>query len=635
MSVKKMNKLIISIVAATALLCSGSCNKYLDVIPDNVATLEYAFRDRVSTLKYLATCYSRLPRPGTFNDPGFMAADDLWFHPDLDNFRQLAYELALNGNNTNRPLFSYWHNIEGGLGLWQAIRDCNTFIENAHLARDLDSFERAKWIAEVKTLKAYYHFYLMKLYGPIPIVRENLPITADPDAVKLYREPIDEVVDYIVELLDEAIPDLPLSIDNEVSEAGRITKPVAVSVKAKVLVTAASPLFNGNRDYANLIDNRGLTLFSQVEDPSKWSRAALACKQAIDTCHRAGIQLYEFNNPSLNINDSTKYVLTASQVVTHRWNTERIWGLSSFVSNELQFSTMPRLAPNHENAVYQRLVPTLKMAEMYYSANGVPIWEDRQFDYDRRFDIVVVQPQDRYFMQPGYEVGKLHLNREPRFYGSIAVDGGWWFGLGRLDDRNQWPMNFKLGSMSGGRIGTQRYSVTTYYIKKLASYLTTYNNTVLMESRYDFPIFRLADLYLLYAEALNESLSAPDGEVYRYIDLVRERSGLKGVVASWADHSHFPDRPHTTGGMREIIHQERCIELAFEAHRFWDIRRWKKAIEYYNQPIQGLNTEGTNATELYQPVTHTRKPYTLRDVLWPIMQDELLRNTNLIQNPGW
>ena len=87
--------------------------------------------------------------------------------------------------------------------------------------------------------------------------------------------------------------------------------------------------------------------------------------------------------------------------------------------------------------------------------------------------------------------------------------------------------------------------------------------------------------------------------------------------------------------MREIIQRERNIELAFEGQRFWDIRRWKKALAMYNEPVQGWNTEGTNAIEFYEPVTFQRKQYTLKEVLAPIMQDEILRNKNLVQNPGW
>src|SRR5690606_34311498 len=160
-----------------------------------------------------------------------------------ERWRQYYRELAINGNNVTRPLYSYWHNVEGGRPLWKAIRDCNTFIANVHKARDLGSFERAKWIAEVQTLKAYYHFYLMQLYGSIPIARENLPASASTEELMVYREPSDDVVSYIVQLLDEAMPNLGLEVDNMIADEGRITRPVAAAIKAKVLVTAASPLF--------------------------------------------------------------------------------------------------------------------------------------------------------------------------------------------------------------------------------------------------------------------------------------------------------------------------------------------------------------------------------------------------------
>src|SRR5690606_36791802 len=232
------------------------------------------------------TCYNQIPRNGTRYDPGFAAGDDLGIYQFIDGgsqerWRQYYQELAINGNNVTRPLYSYWHNIEGWSALWKAIRDCNTFIANVHKERDLDSYEREKWIAEAKTLKAYCHFYLVQLYGPIPIARESLAASASSEELMVYREPIDEVDAYIVQLLDEAIPNLDLKVDNMVSDAGRVTRPVAAAIKAKVLVTAASPLFNGNQEYAHMIDKRGIALFNTVEDPNKRTLAAESAKEAI------------------------------------------------------------------------------------------------------------------------------------------------------------------------------------------------------------------------------------------------------------------------------------------------------------------------------------------------------------------
>jgi hypothetical protein len=146
---------------------------------------------------------------------------------------------------------------------------------------------------------------------------------------------------------------------------------------------------------------------------------------------------------------------------------------------------------------------------------------------------------------------------------------------------------------------------------------------------------RLADLYLLYAEALNESLDAPNSEVYEYVDIVRERAGLKGVVESWRDHSILPDKPLTKTGMRDIIRQERMIELCFESKRFWDIRRWKLAHIYYNQPERSWNINQNTTEDYYQVIIFNQLEFSTKQYLWPIREDELRKNINLVQNPYW
>src|SRR5690606_29100320 len=122
-------------------------------------------------------------------------------------------------------------------------------------------------------LKAYYHFWLMRMYGPVPLIRENLPITADISEVRVQRAPFDECVDYVTGLIDSAIVFLPDRIENESSERGRITRSIALSIKAYILVTAASPLFNGNTDYSDLMSKDGAPLISQDYRPEKWQRA--------------------------------------------------------------------------------------------------------------------------------------------------------------------------------------------------------------------------------------------------------------------------------------------------------------------------------------------------------------------------
>lgn len=128
----------------------------------------------------------------------------------------------------------------------------------------MDESERRRWIAEVQVLKAFYHYYLLQLYGPIPIVDENLPISATEEEVRIKRDKVDEVIEYIVNSIDEVYMDLPLRITNQSTEMGRLTRPAALAIKAKVLLLAASPLFNGNTDYANFKDWDGEPFFLRL-----------------------------------------------------------------------------------------------------------------------------------------------------------------------------------------------------------------------------------------------------------------------------------------------------------------------------------------------------------------------------------
>src|SRR5690606_19872878 len=178
--------------------------------------------------------------------PAFFGGHELW---PIPNNTDPTWSLPRGQQNAQSPIANYWDGQNNGRNMYQAIRDCNIFLENIDRVPDMEEYEKDRWRAEVKFLKAYYHFWLFQLYGPIELVDESLPIDADIDEIRGKRAPVDECVDFIVDLIDEATPYLPEVIESEASELGRITLPIALSLKAKVLVTAASPLFNGNADY--------------------------------------------------------------------------------------------------------------------------------------------------------------------------------------------------------------------------------------------------------------------------------------------------------------------------------------------------------------------------------------------------
>src|SRR3546814_3073671 len=126
----------------------------------------------------------------------------------------------------------------------------------------MEEYELKQWIAEVKFLKAYYHYWLLRMYGPIPLISENLIISAGVETVQVKREPVDVCFDYIVQLLDEASPYLPVEHMNEYDARGRITRVILLAVTAKLSTDSASPLFNGNADYANFKYKEGPVLFT-------------------------------------------------------------------------------------------------------------------------------------------------------------------------------------------------------------------------------------------------------------------------------------------------------------------------------------------------------------------------------------
>ena len=192
--------------------------------------------------------------------------------------------------------------------------------------QDLDDAERERWLGEAEFLKAYYHFCLLRMYGPIPVVTENVPIDVSEEDVSVSRVPVDSCMNLIVRLLDSAAGKLPDIISDPITEMGRITRPIALAIKARALLYAASPLFNGNTDYSDFVDKEGEPFFNQTEDQAKWQQAADAALEAIQAAEAAGCTLYEFDNRTFRLSDTTIVQMSIRQAVCERWNTEIVWG---------------------------------------------------------------------------------------------------------------------------------------------------------------------------------------------------------------------------------------------------------------------------------------------------------------------
>ena len=640
-----MKKIIVSIsFILTVILCNTSCSDYLDIVPEGTPDMETAFSNKTNARKFLFTCYSYLPKWDQSGSIGFLAGDEHWLIPKgtgfIDQRLSLnAWEIGRGEQNSNDPYQNYWDGLNGVTNLWTAIRDCNIFLENIDKPLDLQQYERNRWIAEVKFLKAYYHYYLFMLYGPIPVMDNNISIDASAEEVRRYRDPVDDVVNYISNLLDDAAKDLPLQVTDAGEELGRITQPIAKAVKAQLWLLAASPLFNGNTDYINVKDNQGRSLFPAETDNNKWEQAADAALDAIKCAKEAGHDLYYFTLPVNGLSDATRKLLDIGEAVTEKWNTEIIWG-STWNVNGLQKVAVAKTTKGSHYDAISVMAPTLTVAEQFYSSNGVPISEDKgdfwSKNYLNRYEFTIIPDEgnNKHYLKIGEETAYLHLNREPRFYANLSFDRGTWYGYGYASDEPKDLAFYKFRAKEvSGRITSEDYSYTGYLNKKVCSYKTSVTDNGLSTERYAFPIIRLADLYLMYAEALNETLSSPNSDVYTYIDLVRKRAGLDGVKESWQKYSKYPEKPNTKTGMREIIRMERLNELACEGKRFWDLRRWKKELP---REVKGWYVQGETAQEFYRVTTlYLRSRYSFKDYLWPLKVETVLKDPNLGQSPGW
>lgn len=639
-----MKKIINILLIAVPCFLIGSCKKYLNITPDNVATLNSSFTNANETQAYLFGCYSYLQSMGdVLGNAGFTTSGEIIYPTDLPNGASLGgsaqgFNLIRGFQNAENPIYNYWDGYNYGRRLWEAIRMCNTFLANVNTPLDLRIDDKKRWIAEAKFLKAYYHYWLIRMYGAIPIADVALPINVSTSDSRQPQQSVDSCFNYVVGLLNQAIPDLPILIQNPLTESGRITQAIATAIKAEALATQASPLFNGNPDYAGIVGKDGKNLYATSVDPAKWQRAADACAAAVTAANASGAALYQFVPQSgvTHMSDSTKRLLTLQGAFVDSWNPEQIWTINN--SYGYQMWSCPRVNDNATTVYnfFSNFSVPIGETELFYSNNGVPINEDLGFDYAGRNTIVQGDDANKYYIKKGYNTNKGNLNREQRYYSSIAFDGSIWFGFGNTDDNNP---NY-INAVNGTAAPTDplSYNATGYWPKKLTPYQTTAtggSNSTFQAQNFYWPFMRLSGLWLLYAECLNES-NGP-GAAYQWIDRVRARAGLQGVVQAWSQYSRNPSKPTTKEGLRQIIHQERRIELAFEGQAGWDLRRWKELQSVLATPFQGWSTrtQAKTINAYYNIQNYFQPQFGIADYLFPIQRYDLLTNPNLVQTPYW
>ena len=636
----------------------SSCDDFLDVVPEeDMTTLNSIFETRDQALDWLRSCYVFLqnPIPSFASNEAFIGADELVAGNYQRNKTSPSWpglKISAGLQNSLDPYGDLWskrvimsNEVVGKSDFYTGINLCNVFIEKIDQVYNMEDDEKREWKAEVKALKAYFYFELMRRYGPIILVPENIDPNVDIREMQIPRSHVDTCFAAIVRLCDEAAKDLSPFNLKESSRRAYFSKESALALKARALLYQASDLFNGNPDYANFVNKNGEHLFSLEKDKEKWLRAAQAADSAIQVCLENGKHLVveqtgatTLQSYMLNIENSTRTFGFASDEALLM-----IKKSNMAVGVDFYEYTLPGIDRN-DLLEGTSISPSMKMVEMFYSDKGLPLDQDPYFT--NRYK--QTEETDPYYIDVvamNEPIPVLHTRREPRFYADIAADRCYWR-LGKTTSEL-----YKVEAYQGETFGVQENRINSilpqnlsgYWVKKwTCSSASLDNYAASLSSMGDnpFPVIRMAELYLIAAEAWNEYLDVPDDRVYDKINVVRERAGIPTVQESWAMAATDKNRVKTQSGMREIIRQEWNIEFAFEGMRYWNLRRWKTAHLELNEKLYGWNVLGSSYNSFYNEgkgpviVNSDNKFVAPRDYFYPIRSEEI-QISGCVQNPGW
>lgn len=601
-----------------------SCVDYLDKEPDTELTLPMVFEDKTRIEGWLANVYSHVPDPywGYARKLGWdilsddMTASERWRQWDWKVIPMLLGEWTPSTDWDG----NYWARLP------QLIREANIFIENVHPLPEqgISATEVTYMKAEMRFMIAYYYYLLSNTYGPIPF-KPNYIAPTDFNLADLMegQRPYYEVVDWVDKELQEVAKILPAKY-TEARKYGRATSIMCLAVRARMLLFAASPLVNGNPDYANHKNKDGENLFSTTEDKSKWAYAAQACKELIDAAEAAGHKLYTENNPDGTIDPFMSY----QNLFLTRYdegNTEILFARPG----GSEYGEYEKHATPAASGGSGGLGVTQSLVDAFFTENGLPINDDSEYvesgfsgsDETRDNTVWDTEVNGGAITKSG--TYNMYCHREPRFYITVSYNNSYFTQEKRL-------FNFFNGSADNPH--THDAPQNGYLIRKKIS-----PDLNVKQGTYKYRpgiVYRLGEAYLNYAEALNES-DPGNGDILVYLNKIRERAGIRQYTTGATDENYIHVDLNDQAEMRKLIRAERRVELSCEGIRYDDLRRWKEAENVLNGDFYGMNFSGKDPSSFYVRTPYLKRVYKKAYYWFPIHQSEMDKNDKLVQSPYW
>lgn len=681
--IKYLSILAISAVAAT------SCSEYLEVDKyfNDRMTVENVFSDKDYTDQWLSDTYSHLKTAGLtdvcgkYNTPHNFADDMTFSDGDVTDH----YGYVTTGK---------WESVDYDNGAWReaykGIRKATIMMENVHMliadSRYVTEEDVKDYHAQARFVRAYYYWLLLRKYGPVPILgQEILDYNDSYDELARPRNTFDECAEFIATEMAEAAKDLPLS--RSVLEKIRPTKGAALATRAKVLLYAASPWNNPKEGvgdewtFTDLVDNEGRPLMAQEYDDEKWAKAAAAAKDVMDLgVYRLYVAAKRetANGPLYPATPANPYAGQGG-FADQNWpegcaDIDPFESYRSIFNGSLDLMSNPEIifsrggSSNQNENIYRQMVEhqmpitlggwnvhgmTLKQMDAYYMNDGsdAPGANSQYGEGDGSARPTGFTASADEHPMVGAGVSKMFVNREPRFYASVAYSGATWGALS-VDANNQtynYQRNIQIHYYRGetdGYIDGKLWLRTGIGVMKYVHPSDADNGgggTIMDKAE---PAIRYADVLLWYAEALNEvegSYSIPswDGELTHEISrsVAEMQKGIQPVRYRAGMPDYEPAIYNDVAKFREKLQRERQIELFAETARWYDLRRWKTAPVELNKPCYGMSVMmmKNQRESFYIPseCPQYASLFTNKMYFWPIPKTELKRNLSLTQNPGW
>lgn len=605
------------VLMAAATVVMSSCDSFLDTTPEDLRSPDQIFTTYSSTQNAMFGVYSYIRNYNPAAMPGLVSTSDL----DVVYTGTTTFDLGTW--SASSVSYDKWYSY------YKAIREANYFLQNLDKCptSELNSDTREQWRSEVRCVRAYYYAQLMRMYGPVILLGDEV---VDFTSLNLDRprNTWDECVNWVTQEFWDLANDEYLPMVQEGSGYARMSQAIALAYRARVLLQSASDQFNGNPMYADICNPDGTHLFPTKKDPNKWKLARQAAQDVIDLGYYSLVKVMDASTNEIDPYASYKAVFSTNQ------NKEMIF---SYLDDGGYFDK--RLAPNSIGGWGGGYNPTQEMVDLYAMKSGrYPI----KGYLDANHEKLDIDPAAGYseegfskFTHPLEKVERntfnMYVNREPRFYVSVLYGGLTWFITKKASEKIYVEM-FKNGN--NGPDASHNYFSTGYNMLKMA--MPEYEANPTKNVKREIPYMRYAEVLLNYVEAAIEENNLNDLNILTYWNEVRERAGLPDI------EEVYPEAMNDQTQMRELLRRERRVEFAFEGMSFYDTRRWLIAEKTERGHMHGMNikTEGKRNTESYpedffkRTVFETRV-FTPSFYLYPIPQTAINKNHSLVQNYKW